>query len=257
MKILLENNVFEEEQEEIIGAIERAGLPYKLCSYSHTVSFDPYSYFERGEKVFFYGSIFLAHQIQRLADWEPGAMANWSNYKLSSAFAHYSQLMFNYEGNFVPMGQVMQEYFGQSLFIRPDDGTKKFAGQMIGGEYDLKYLQSLVSPETMVFVAPFRNIAREFRFVCKGKEIITGCQYRRNNELNTFFGEVTEKSCTFAQKALLYSEWKPDDIFVMDIAEHDDGTMGILEFNALSTSGLYSVNFDKVINAIKELEIYE
>lgn len=263
MNWIVQNEVFGDDQAALIAALEKLNINYKVFAEPSLRDVFWLDYFDIEDPVFCYGSIQFIKSVQRTSPWVPGYYADWDKYKLSAAFAHYNEHMFNFEGGlFMPFGQfrwfiLNNEPFTQGddspFFIRPDSGLKQFAGQVVKSKTDLAYLSDTCSDEEMVFVASYQKIRREYRMFVANGQIVSATGYRRDNELNSFNGLCPPPIIKRAQEILDKVNWHPEDCYIIDFAlDYEDG-LGVLELNAASTSGLYGMDLLPVIKSINEI----
>jgi len=214
--------------------------------------------------VCFYGSIQAAYMIDSRASWAPcifgqdGSGNLFKQYNMFYLMAYYKNEMQNYRGIFQPYQNVKDLYLSYlnrnetppALFIRPNDGTKKFAGQVITSMSDIIYLDSKCSPEDIVFTCPAVNpFPEEYRLVVVDGKIVTGSLYRKKGSLEPIIDDyLPESMIRYSQEILNSKKWKPDRMFVMDIVYYPLlEKCRVLEFNSISTSGLYACDLEIIV----------
>lgn len=224
------------------------------------------------------GSINLCRDIQRTCPWVPGPIANFPNYCCSTYYAHYGRWLLNQDYIFLPYGELVRRAHDlfkefnpgienkekQTLFVRPDEGTKPWAGHLARrldfshnkGPLDGQYAR----PEDLVVVAAYKKLGREWRVVVGGDEILSGCQYIASGELDIKKGLPTlVREYVESILATRRNLWQPDYAYVMDIAEESDNgaELGLLELNSFSCSGLYAMDYPTVVDAISRHAWFE
>jgi hypothetical protein len=97
----------------------------------------------------------------------------------------------------------------------------------------------------LVVVAAPLEIGREWRLVVAGDRIVAGSQYSVEGS------KCVEPGCPaevkdFAVSMLTEVPWRPDPIFMLDIAE-SDGRLWLVELNGFSCSWLYACDVGAVV----------
>jgi hypothetical protein len=103
----------------------------------------------------------------------------------------------------------------------------------------------------LVVVAAPRAIGREWRLVVVGDCVVAGSQYAVEGQ------KAVTPSCpadvtSFAEGILAEVRWRPDPIFMLDVAEAD-GRLWLVELNGFSCSWLYGCDLAAVVGAASEL----
>jgi len=199
-----------------------------------------------------YGDIDFVRQVRTRAPFIPGAWCNFGNMKCSTYYAHLGEHLLNKQYIMMPVGDLPRrwtemsvEWDGGWLFIRPDSGAKPFTGFVVkpDEQHRIESLIAAIGPETLVVVAPEKQIDAEWRFViCNGK-VVTGCRYLPDE--STFF---PRSSFRLAQ-AIASCKWQPDICYTVDIAE-SCGKKYLLEINSFSCAGLYMCDMESIIREV-------
>lgn len=266
MNWLIEN--FDEDFAAVADIASKYGTVIKHpCDHFDPI---PHVKFVSDDLIFCYGSLQWVKEIQDFCKSHAFmqsatnfvTMCNFDNYHCSKYYAHLGQFLFNRHYMMMPLAEVArrkEELFHQfsSFFIRPSTGFKTgpVSGVVLTDKnFDEEYSFFLedFGPDGLMIVAPPRHIDVEWRtIICRGKPI-TGCQYRTYCPETNKLGVDFDKSCP--QDVLLFAEqvasvWQPDEMFCLDVvksAEH----LYLMEINALSTSGWYDCDVDKILQAI-------
>lgn len=143
--------------------------------------------------------------------------------------------------------------FDVDKFVKPSSDLKAFtAGVMGAGEVLKFFIESNYHRENYqeetVLVNDVVQIDAEHRFICLNGEVISGSQYRRNNQ--TVYSNVIPKYVLDAayEYAKLY---EPANIYTMDLAETPNG-IKIVEYNCWNCSGLYHMDNIKLFSTIND-----
>jgi len=210
-----------------------------------------------GERVFTYGSYTMANNASRV--FNPGAFIS-PDISMVSLTEHYGKEMLNHD---MVVGKIRDlEPDMDMFFIRPVEDTKSIVGE----EYTKVYYQewkrrimeagysdsptyASVTPDTLICVAPCKQIDAEYRcFVVNGK-VATASQYKMRR-IPYFSSHVDSYILDYVND--LVSHWQPDKAFVLDVAL-SHGNLSVIEANCINSSGLYEIDTQKLITAVDEL----
>ena len=257
---------------ELYEIIHDKGGIAKVIDYKPFTENTYYQYFGTDECVFCFTSLNVAREVQRHTNWVPGVMCNFDGFHRSKYYGYWHKYLWNKESIFLPWGIFRDNYkdyapivdkcYGYlshhwNLFIAPDDGWKSFTGQIIGSdkpESDIKYIDSLVKPDKLILVSPYRRPATEWRIFCDGTKIITGSQYRVNGRLDTEESAILPQTVSQWLQPILREmraipDAYPDPMIVVDVGMDEYGAMGIIELNSFSCSGFYQCDLEKIVDA--------
>jgi hypothetical protein len=141
-------------------------------------------------------------------------------------------------------------------FARPYADSKAFNGQVFTPEAFATWRaqvlaqapSAVLTPDTVIVVAPVQKIFSEHRFFVVGGRIVTGSLYRRAGQWVTS-ATVDEDARAFAENQV--RRWRPADHFVIDVATVPDGHR-IVEVNGLAMSGFYAANVGRLVMALED-----
>lgn len=96
-----------------------------------------------------------------------------------------------------------------------------------------------------------KDIYQEYRFFVIDGKVVTGSLYKQGGKpLSSPI--VNDDVLQFAED--MVNIWCPDRGFVIDIAVLPDNELKIVELNNLNSSGFYSCDIGKIVNAIECME---
>lgn len=265
---LKELNNFDDEIDKSIKRLYNSvislgyNVEYHSYDYSKKQNFD---FLNNDGKVIFQGSINFARQLRSMKpNCKPLLYLTEENYRFLTWDKHLKNYMLNDE--YVSLNAYFVENqlnnirkkFGEEFFVRPDSGMKPFSGSKVNFEdfsYTWQFLSTLINPHENIIFAPIKNISQEYRFFICGYEMITGCKYIENNELELDVN-VPDEVINYLNEVLNYMkkiDWKPDDVYVCDIVRLNDESLKVIEFNSFSLAGLYACDTDKIVKVVSEL----
>lgn len=209
----------------------------------------------------FYGPIKFVNQMMKETKSYPGAFGYKNNLFVNQYMSKYPLNWFlNREGYFTTLRMLEQSGFQYpEVFIRPNSPFKTFTGFCVNqdnakDEYSsLRQIQHIQDDE-LIFVSPKKNILEEFRCVICDGEVITYSLYRWD-DIFYCSRDIFPECLTLAENVAKYS-YQIDSAYVVDIAMTEDGPF-IIEFNSLSSSGLYACDLDVFIDKMSQLTIKE
>lgn len=246
---VVQNDVFNEERyAEVISTLEAGGIPYttvKVIPFSHEMIPHP----EVDGPVAVIGSWALVKRAHKLG-WGPGVFFT-ENIRYEVYAEKFGEHMLNHGASVQKFGDV---FLTETSFIRPVDDGKAFAGMVITPLLFEEWRRKVcaiegyktVNDDTVVVVAPVKEIYSEYRFFIVDNKIASASRYKLNDRLSP--SEDVPEVLTRAAEELIMI-WQPAKAFVMDLALTDEGVK-IVEFNTINCSGWYHANVSKIIQAI-------
>lgn len=174
--------------------------------------------------------------------------------------AYYTGLnlpLLNANATVCNVADILHTKFDKPAFIKPSNDRKSFNAQFVDVrqtlEESIKSSMYQIGYETETCVVSFdiANIKRECRFFVVNNNVVTGSHYRINDVTIPKVIQKDDVIWSIADEyALLY---KPHDVFVMDIAETNDG-FKIVEYNCLNASGLYLADVKKLFISLQNYQ---
>lgn len=179
-------------------------------------------------------------------------------YSCSSYYKYFGSRLLNHDCIFMPWGllkfnkELIFKSFPNSdkLFIRPNSGKKLFTGTTLTKKWWDKELDiigglpyTIVKDEDMVLISSAKEIEKEYRLLMYNNELIDYSIYEGN------YLPVDINFINFFAKSIDYF---PDWIYTMDLAWTKD-SVKIVELNSFYSSGLYDMDYDKVVSKIERI----
>jgi hypothetical protein len=137
--------------------------------------------------------------------------------------------------------------FPGGFFLRPNSSNKCFTGFKVYNRDDLKELKETVKEEEICVISSIKEIYEEYRFVIRESRIIGASKYWEIEDSN-----VPKDVYVFVERILDNCKWSPDKCWTLDINKDKNGTMGLVEINSFSSSGLYKCELSGIIKEISE-----
>lgn len=158
-------------------------------------------------------------------------------------------------GRVTTLGAIKDARWKQSVFVKPTNDLKAFAGMVIeAGETIAERLaqatqDSSLSDEQPVLWAPRQDIECEFRCYMHKTDLIASCRYRTglkaDHKLTT--PEEHERLRDFVSWV-----YAPARFYAVDVAMMPDGTLRVVEYNCINCSGRYEIDRGKLFTAMMD-----
>ena len=238
------------------NACEKIGIPFiGLNIIPFTSDLPP---FDRSRKSIIYGSTTfnaLAYENESLRE---GLFFDEHSFSIENYIGKWGRYMLNYEASISTFRELMENrQFSDDklLFIRPNDDSKSFAGEMkrfdeIQGWFNqlAEVENSNLSPESKVVISEPYNIQFEWRLWIVNKKVVAASKYRE------YFKLRKEEGCPaavvdFAEARCL--EYIPHNVFVMDICLCGDEYY-IVECGCMNGAGFYKADIESIVSNVSE-----
>lgn len=282
---VIDKYLFDEYEDRLATAIKNCGSNVyfydDICgkSFKEWVS----DKFTENDIVVFHGSLQHGRQLTHLPIY-PGVFMTIDNYECYKYYGYYGEKLLNSEYLMMGLNDVVrnkdlikkimkQEWYDKSdekIFIRPSNGYKTFAGQLISHtnlENDINILLKSyggVDPETLVLISKEQEIEEEYRFIVVNGKVITGSLYMDDNNRKTFKAyydkPIDETSEVFKFAQTVANLHQPDKAFTIDICTAiygDYKLYKVLEINSFNCASMYGADYDKIVKATNDLVIKE
>jgi hypothetical protein len=261
---LIEAGVYGDEALPLLAEIRRQGMAAEII---------PHQALRKGSApvvgaetlsseacVIGYGTYPFAQQILLHHPWLPGASYSAANLDCSTYFAYFGRYLLNQNYIIMPGVEAIRqrdwlyEVFGQEsrVFARPTSCQKVFVGRCIDQQdFASALAPTRYDPATLVVIAAPRKIAREWRLIVVGDEVVASSQYAIDGQ-RAIADECPIEVRQFADSMLRHVRWRPDPIFMLDVCEAADA-FWLVELNSFSGSWLYRCDLPSVVSAASEL----
>ena len=211
----------------------------------------------------------LIHEIERVSDlhYEPNEFLDQFLPHLKNglfydehAFDQTSMAhlpMLNSDRVIVQFKEIVDQVVDTDTFIKPSSDLKAFPAIVVEAGSTLSSILAGITHETInpneyVLMSSCKNVYHEFRFFVVNGKVITGSQYRVDNQ--TKYVELNNS--TLHQQAIGFANevadlHKPAPVFTLDIGIHEHG-ISIVEYNCFNASGLYASDIPKLFRVVED-----
>lgn len=209
-----------------------------------------------------FSNLFCIGSFQHVKDFMNLGAKGFPNKKWFN-YSNYGRLigdeLLNRDYSILPAGELNRlkfEILGRhgkdcKIFVRPDEGDKLFTGFVL----DLEEFDSFAKEydSHLIIISEPCKIIGEWRFVaCKEGEILGVSLYRYQDNLVSVPSCPPKMTDYVKRIAQNLKDW-PDDLLVFDVAEVSWNEYKIVELNAFSSSGLYAMKPEKIVDYISNL----
>ncbi|HLK30897.1 MAG TPA: ATP-grasp domain-containing protein [Puia sp.] len=205
----------------------------------------------------YYGSTTFNQLIYGNEMTRNGLFFNPQTFSISNYIDKWGKNMLNYNASVTNFEELINGgYDSEKLFfIRPDDDSKSFSGEVkkfkeIKDWYDkLKAIENMdLSLNSRIIVSEPYNIKYEWRLWIANKKVVTASKYRE------YFKLKKERGCPdavifFAEK--MCRQYTPHEIFVMDVCLCGDEYF-IVECGCVNAAGFYSADINAIVFSLTD-----
>ena len=255
VKWIIQNNLIKPEVlDEFRDAFQTLNISHeevKMIPFSTELpSFEPASI------NIFYGSTTLMMNAANHPVYKSGVFYDPDLFTTENYLKQWGNNMLNDGGLILRFEDFIQhEVIKQGeWFIRPDADNKSFAGGVMTAKEIEDWYEKILridnpdlNASTLIFAAAPKQISREWRnFIVNGK-VVDSSRYVLNGHLNPSHEDVPREMIAFTEKCT--SEYSPNAIFVMDIAETNEG-FKIIECNCFNGTGFYQHDIKTIVEHV-------
>jgi hypothetical protein len=263
---LIEAGVYGDEALPLLQEIRRQGMAAEILSHQAlskgSISVVGGHPLTPDACVIGYGTFPFAQQILIHHPWVPGAYCSATNLDCEAYDPHFASFLLNQTHEILPGVEAIQQgdrlftAFGRGgeVFARPTSCHKLFVGRRISREaFAAALAPTRYDPESRVVIASPKVIGREWRLVVADGRVIGGSRYAMGGK-RAVAAEFPREVLAFAEAMLVDVQWRPDPVFMLDIAE-SEGRLWLVELNSFSGSWLYACELHSVVEKVSELAV--
>lgn len=253
---VVQSNLNSEGSDLIEKACREIGVqftPVQIIPFSDTIPD-----YDHSIPAIFYGSTTMG----RLVRGERGFFIN-DNFTFENYLKKWLPSTMLNDGTVMTIKQAMEtshDWMSNEFFIRPNDDSKSFTGEVLTVPYLKKWFKNLqksdsdqLTVDTKVLIARPEPIHTEWRlWIIRGK-VVAASQYR------TFGSHNEQQDCPDKIKRFAESMcnfWTPHDVFCMDICTLMEGLAKqsdrayILECGCFNSCGFYAADVNEIVKKV-------
>lgn len=211
--------------------------------------------FEIDQGNIYYGSTTFNALLYNNPQTSNGVFFNEDAFSIKNYFDKWGKHMLNFGAVVTSFNELMDAPYAAEklLFIRPDNDSKSFSGEVIKFSDIKEWYQKLttvsnidLSLDSPIVVSEPYSIKAEWRLWIVNKKVVAASRYREYFRLSKQRGCPAEVA-QFAESRCL--EYVPHDVFVMDVCQCGDEYY-IVECGCMNGAGFYSADIDEIVKAI-------
>jgi hypothetical protein len=222
--------------------------------------------FEIAPGNIYYGSTTFNALLYNDPQTRGGVFFDDDAFSIKNYFDRWGKFMLNYGAVVTSFQQLINTAHPPEklLFIRPDNDSKSFSGEVIKFSDIKEWYQKLtivsntdLSLDSPIVVSEPYNIKAEWRLWIVNKKVVAASRYRE------YFRLSKQRGCP--QDVVQFAEsrcqaYTPHDVFVMDICQSGDNYY-IVECGCMNGAGFYNADIDEIVRAVtkyfKSVETHE
>ncbi|MBP3958190.1 ATP-grasp domain-containing protein [Gemmata sp. G18] len=257
---LIESAVYGSEIEPLAAEVRRQGMECRFVAYREIVK-GP-TPLPPGSCAITYGTYpTVRHAMLRLG-WTPGGWCSPENLDCATYYPHFADFLLNQRHEIITGADAVREKkrlfhtFGHNgcVFARPTSVHKLFVGRLIAeDDFETALAPTRYDPETKVVIAEPRELGSEWRLVIANGDVVAASRYAEAGAKSVAAG-CPDEVLAFARAMLDAVEWRPDNVFMLDVCESVDG-LRLVELNSFSCSWLYACDVELVVRAASRCAI--
>jgi hypothetical protein len=213
--------------------------------------------FNKDKQCIFYGSTTLGKLVSSNSSLNKGFFFDPASFSIANYFEKWGKHMLNYGALVTSFNELMSKKYDTDklLFIRPDDDSKSFSGEVkkygdIRNWFEkLKQFDNTsLSLDSKIIVSEPYHLRYEWRLWIVNKQVVAASKYREDFRLKKERG-CPEEVKQFAEQRCL--EYTPHDLFVMDICETGNNYY-IVECGCLNSAGFYMADISTIVSRVTD-----
>ena len=256
---IVQNNLTKPElMEDLKGACKKLEVDHievKVVPFSSELP-----EFPENKDSIYYGSTTMMYNVYKRhknSFYNPGLFFDEYTFTMENYFKQWGKHMLNYDAGITTFRELMTKEYASDhlLFIRPNDDSKSFAGEVVEFNRIQKWYENLIGYEninitldTKIVAGEPYHIKKEWRLWIVNERVIAASQYKDGQFLKKIEG-APQEVIDFAETRC--KEYTPHDIFVMDICLCGD-ELFILECGCMNSAGFYASNVYDIVSYVTE-----
>lgn len=255
---LVQNNLIKEELiVSMEDACKKTGQNFvglKIIPFTDSIEFGFPPGFESPKgKIVPYGSTSMIKMFDKSKLDKSGFFFNQENLKTSKWAKELGNRVLNYDAQFMTLAEAMKLTEGE-FFMKPDNDLKDFCGSEVSAQGIRKFYDQVSAggftfgTDIPVVLCPLKNTGWEYRLFMIENYAIGSSSYK----LKTMIRQdkpVPSEVFDFARSVA--DQWRPDDVYVMDVCETDSG-LKVVEFNCFNASGFYACDVENIVQQVSQ-----
>lgn len=253
--VIQKNLTNQDDLQALVRSCEEIGVDFVEVEIMPFI--DQLPAINQSKHTIFYGSTTLGELVKNNESLKAGFFFNEAAFSIENYITKWGEHMLNFGASITTVRQLVNEDYESDklLFVRPDNDSKSFSGEVIkffevkAWYNKLIFSDSLVlTIDTKIIVSEPYHLKYEWRLWIVNKKVIASSKYREEFRLKK------ERGCPgsvvkFAEDRCL--EYTPHDIFVMDVCQTGD-EFYIIECGCMNSAGFYASDIGAIVKSVTE-----
>lgn len=244
-----------DDLKTLVQGCEKIGVPF--IEFDIIPFTDQLPEFDKSRQSIFYGSTTMGQLVYKDNSLNKGFFFNHQTFSIENYFAKWGSHMLNHGALVTSFRELTSKPYeaDKLLFIRPDDDSKSFSGEVKKFSEIVSWYARLtmfdntsLSLDSKIVVSEPYHLRYEWRLWIVNNHVVTASKYREDFKLKKERG-CPQEVIQFAEQRCL--EYTPHDVFVMDICQTGD-TYYIVECGCLNSAGFYHADIGAIVSSVTE-----
>lgn len=205
-----------------------------------------------------YGSTTFMLNAYKNDSLKSGVFFNPTKFQMRNYVEQWKDKVLNSDGELLKFGEIskLKSEQEKKWFIRPNNDGKAFSGKVESYKNLLNWSKEVcelnipqLNSETEVWLSEPKKIQKEWRLFIVDNTIVSSSRYMNNGELDESEIDIPNEMIEFAKERI--SEYRIEDVYVMDIAETEN-QYKLIECNCFNGTGFYKHDIEKIIQAVNK-----
>lgn len=253
--VIQSNLTNKDDLKALVQSCEKIGVPYIEIDIIPFTGQLPD--FDQTKLSIFYGSTTMGQLVYKDIYMNPGFFFNHQSFSIENYISKWGRHMLNHGALVTSFRELIQKGYDAEklLFIRPDDDSKSFSGEVKKFSDIVSWYARLtmfdnisLSLDSKIVVSEPYHLRYEWRLWIVNNKVVTASKYREDFKLKKERG-CPQEVIEFAEQRCL--EYTPHDVFVMDICETGDNYY-IVECGCLNSAGFYQADIGAIVSSVTE-----
>lgn len=208
----------------------------------------------------FHGSLSNATRIKKEGIFYPGSLCDEKGFSYSYIYEAYNDYILSKNTIFTTINELLRNKevlnnltrVTNKFFTRPNSPLKEFSGRILDknnitpAHFDYGFYHSNMDLE--IFVSEYKEIEKEYRFVCINDKIISGCEYLADGRKGIV--SVNQNDIWKFAQDIADLKKQNDFAYIIDVCK-SNGKLFLVEMNPFSGADLYCCDAEKIIMEIE------
>ena len=205
-----------------------------------------------------YGSTTFMLNAFKDEELKEGVFFDPTKFQMRNYVEQWKDKVLNFEGQLLKFRQIsnLKSEQEKKWFIRPNNDGKEFSGKVESYKELINWSNEVckldipeLNSNTEVWISEPKKIKKEWRLFIVDNQIVSSSRYMNDGELDESENDIPNEMIEFAKERI--SEYRIEDVYVMDIAETEN-EYKLIECNCFNGTGFYKHDVEKIIQSVNK-----